>query len=114
MNSIDTAWAACGARLSLFALDYAEPVDGGCRHRRPTDQAVHEAGHALGLSNVDYPIISDQQSYEAPPTIPDAVMNYDSRKHIRFPVGSGFSEPDCSPHPYDILALYALYQSADP
>lgn len=23
---------------------------------------------------------------------------------------SSFSEPDCSPHPFDILAIYALYQ----
>lgn len=24
---------------------------------------------------------------------------------------SSFQEPDCSPHPFDILAIYALYQT---
>ena len=47
----------------------------------------------------------------ANPTVPDAVMNYDGEE-IRHPAaGSGFSEPDCSPLPFDILAIYAMYQS---
>ena len=29
----------------------------------------------------------------------DSVMNY------------RFGEPDCSPHPFDIMAIYALYQN---
>ena len=24
---------------------------------------------------------------------------------------SEFSEPDCSPHPFDLMAIYALYQT---
>ena len=46
---------------------------------------LHEAGHALGISGH--------------PEIADAVMNY------------VFDEPDCSPHPFDVMAIYALYQS---
>ena len=37
------------------------------------------------------------------PSTPDSVMNYDGR--------AGVNEPDCSPHPLDIMAIYALYQT---
>ena len=36
-------------------------------------------------------------------TVADSVMNYDGRV--------GTYEPDCSPHPLDIMAIYALYQT---
>ena len=79
--------------------------------------ALHEAGHALGLSNVTeqwrYLVGGilpswfnpySREIYEAShPTIPDLVMNYNSR--------TGVNEPDCSPHPFDVLAINALYQS---
>ena len=60
--------------------------------------AMHEGGHALGTSGFDIfrvwgPYVS------AHPGISDSVMNYED-------------EPDCSPHPFDILAIYALYQKA--
>ncbi len=87
--------------------------------------AVHEAGHALGLSNFSYAglvtepfwsFFEDVQPYEAAhPTIPDAVMNYDKgvpEDWARW-APSPLNEPDCSPHPFDIMAIYALYQ-ADP
>ncbi len=70
--------------------------------------AVHEAGHALGLSRVS--VAEFWQPYDvAHPTIPDAVMNYD--RQIRYPAADDLKEPDCSPHPFDVLALYALYQT---
>lgn len=28
-------------------------------------------------------------------------------------VKAGFREPDCSPHPLNIVAIFALYQSVD-
>ena len=34
-------------------------------------------------------------------------MNYDRR------IASISDEPDCSPHPFDILAIWALYQTVD-
>ena len=56
----------------------------------PYSSLVHEAGHALGIG---------QQQGITHPTMRDSIMNYFLR------------EPDCSPHPFDILAIYTLYQS---
>ncbi len=73
--------------------------------------AVHEAGHALGLSNVNFPNFAEQPIDIAHPTIPDSVLNYDHQLLNYYPpVGAAFEEPDCSPHPFDIAAIYALYQ----
>ncbi len=42
-------------------------------------------------------------------------MNYDSSAKSAFPgwgvLDAGHEEPDCSPHPFDVMAIYALYQS---
>ena len=38
-------------------------------------------------------------------------MNYDEEDKIRYPVGGSFFEPDYSPHPFDVMAIYALYQN---
>ena len=65
---------------------------------------VHEAGHALGLSGYDFTLLVPLTGYEmAHATIPDSVMNYQSETNI--------PEPDCFPHPFDIMAIKALYQS---
>ena len=76
--------------------------------------AVHEAGHALGLSNVYvFPpgdAISEQPYDAAHPTIPDSVMNYDGEKVVGVDTTR---EPDCSPYPFDLMAIYALYQTHD-
>ncbi len=71
---------------------------------------VHEAGHALGLSGYT-PIVSWFWDEPAHPSIPDTVMNYDSRVPRQL-VPEDFSEPDCSPHPFDVMAINALYQTA--
>ena len=87
---------------------------------------MHEAGHALGLSNVSYVGLVTEplslyawfkrfQPYEAAhPTIPDAVMNYDDEvpDHWAAWAPSPLNEPDCSPHPFDLMAIYSLYQPA--
>ena len=46
----------------------------------------------------------------------ESVMNYDRWFNGWFALnsppwllGQGFNEPDCSPHPMDIMAMYALY-----
>ena len=79
------------------------------------DTMVHEAGHALGLSYYwdrfpFVPIDSDAHS-----TIPDSVMNYDSNARNLFlgwrDQNPRHIEPDCSPHPFDIMAIEALYQT---
>ena len=97
--------------------------------------AVHEAGHALGLSDISlsengqdvfndiigylrsigawpfYPIALPARVYEAShPTIPDSVLNYDNEIAVKFS-RPGFREPDCSPYPFDIMAIQALYQT---
>ena len=55
---------------------------------------VHEAGHALGIRLGEYH-----------PTIADTVMNPYS------PFSSPCEYFDCSPYPFDIMAIYALYQT---
>ena len=89
------------------------------------ETALHEAGHALGLSNVGYALNTITQPYHAAhPTIPDSAMNYDDlrddndtiwrrKEKIRHPASGaqspGIVEPDCSPHPFDIMAVRSLY-----
>ena len=70
---------------------------------------AHEVGHALGLSNsaapLDYLSLTCAAGYViSHPTIHDSVLNYDS---LVFNPG----EPDCSPYPFDVMAIYALYQN---
>ena len=60
----------------------------------PYEVLVHEAGHVLGIRDGESPAPVDDIHH---PPIPDSVMNY-------------IDEPDCSPHPFDIMAIYALYQ----
>ena len=83
--------------------------------------AVHEAGHALGTSGAAKtasviasigllgPIAGYFATVEyeaAHPSIPGAAMNYNRRI-----LGNYYGEPDCSPHPFDIMAIRALYQT---
>lgn len=84
--------------------------------------ALHEGGHALGISGLSYEELTDlrrtgsepAQSYETShPTIPDSVLNYDKelRNYYRPAGNSDFRENDCEPHPFDLLAIFALYQN---
>ena len=78
---------------------------------------IHEAGHALGLSGFSYTgFLTDGGRYTmAHPTLPDSVMNYDWEVSENVYGGSWIrDEPDCSPHPLDIMAIQALYQTIDP
>ena len=83
------------------------------RAQRPFLTALHEAGHALGTSGAfvpenAYALIDDRPAYlRGHPSIPGAVMNYNSQ------VPEARNEKDCSPHPFDVLAIYALYQTID-
>ena len=53
----------------------------------------------------------------AHPDIPDAVLNYDKEVDENYRINRNECkrryrwEADCSPHPFDILAIYALYQT---
>ena len=71
---------------------------------------AHEVGHALGLSNsaapLDYLTLTSAAGYViSHPTIHDSVLNNDSR------VRRDLAEPDCAPYPFDVMAIYALYQN---
>ena len=110
-------------------------------HFYPYALTVHEGGHALGLSDwapvttaaaiatelfntvanfinrlnimAELPLLEgvgeilEDAIYRAShPSTTDSVLNYDPKTGI-----PGFSEPDCSPHPLDIMAIYSLYQT---
>ena len=103
----------------------------------PYTTMVHEAGHALGASGfsrwnllrfIDGSItggisggtekVEEELYKRAHPSVPDAVMNYDKRvlsvdDDETDDDESSEDEPDCSPHPFDILAIWALYQTVD-
>lgn len=73
---------------------------------------VHEAGHALWIRGGT----ADDDDFAAHPTVPGSVMNYDGRvddvADKRFGLAvPGFSEEDCYPHPLDVMAIFALYQT---
>ena len=78
---------------------------------RNYEVTLHEAGHALGLAKYSlgtflHPEARDELAH---PSVADAVLNKDDRVSYL-----AADEPDCSPHPLDIMAMYALYQSTVP
>ena len=70
---------------------------------------AHEVGHALGLSNAAAPLyyllnINNPQNDDiSHPTIPYSIMSKGSDRRI--------GETGCSPYPFDVMAIYALYQN---
>ncbi len=61
---------------------------------------VHEVGHILGIRGA-----TDGNGYtNGHPSIADSAVNYDWKVVPDV-------EPDCAPHPFDIMALFALYQT---
>ena len=72
---------------------------------------VHEAGHALGIRDGGW----DKNWAESTihhPTTAESVVNYELTNLKA--AGSQFTlppEPNCSPHPLDIMAIYAIYQT---
>ena len=60
------------------------------------DTVVHEFGHALGIGGGK----GKNKDERGHPQIYDAAMSY-------------HRVPDCSPHPFDVMAIYALYQTVD-
>ena len=53
------------------------------------------------------------QSYDvAQPTISNSALSYDRKVSDYYPNSEpDFSKPYCSPHPFDVLAIYVLYQN---
>ena len=71
-------------RVTQMRFNTCPNAGDGEYYNRPYSTLVHEAGHVLGLSH---------------PTNLEAIMSYT------------IGVPKCSPHPLDVLALMALYQS---
>lgn len=55
------------------------------------------------LCGVKLGVDKDDRYVASHPVTVDSVMSYDSR--------AGVNEPDCAPHPLDIMAIFSLYQS---
>lgn len=97
----DTSFSSCDGDHTDFTKE------------RAYSTAVHEAGHAFGMSQFDVvdsvylALGTDRDYHVAHPAVPDSVLNYDRKTGGK----PEFAEPDCSPHPLDILAIYALYQT---
>jgi hypothetical protein len=62
----------------------------------PHSTLVHELGHALGIR--DGKDGMGQELHHPNVDIKSAIMSY------------GPGEPQCSPHPLDIMAIFAIYQ----
>ena len=83
----------------------------GFARRRAYENLIHEAGHVLGiLGGSRDPDWAD--SVGGHPTVPGSVMSYEGR-NLRI-AGLPYrldDDPDCAPHPLDVMAIYALYQT---
>ena len=67
------------------------------------DTILHELGHVFGISWGREP--QNDPTDRGHALVTDSVMNYNQVL--------GVNEPDCSPYPLDIMAVYAIYQTLD-
>ena len=115
-----------GAPLSVIEGIYddirsTEIVFNTCSHTvfdpRSYAAIVHEAGHAFGLSGFTLSA-SDRdvwdESLKGHPAIRGSVLTYKNRNLRRDDAAEyrfSSEEGRCAPHPFDVMALYALYQA---
>lgn len=73
---------------------------------------LHEGGHALGIRNARSLAQGWEKNLVHHPSIYESVMSYESPYEPKPGETSSVlpDDPDCSPHPLDVLAIYALYQ----
>ena len=65
------------------------------KYNYPYSSLVHEAGHALGIGGAKD--ADGQVNHHPNEDIHSSIMSY------------GGNQPKCSPHPWDIMAIFALY-----
>ena len=81
-----------------LAFDLCPVVPGVSATRVFYSTVVHEGGHALGIAGTDNSGGDGQEIHHA--QIEDSVM-----REKEFTI--------CSPTPFDVMAIYALYQTID-
>ena len=95
-------------------VDRDDVVFNTCTTRHPLlyEHLVHEAGHVLGIRNGSGKTgWSDDVIHH--PSIAESVMSYEGVKLKKVdPMSMTVlpDDPDCEPHPLDVMAVYALYQ----
>ena len=78
-------------------------------HSPAYETLVHEAGHAIGIGGGE----GASQVRRGHPFIPYSIMNYDNLVYVNVDTNpEKSSEDDCAPYPFDILAIFSLYQTA--
>lgn len=75
------------------------------------ENLVHESGHILGFQ-AGRAVQGWEDSFVVHhPSIAESVMSYEGRELKKGESKSALpDDPDCSPHPLDVLVVYALYQ----
>ncbi len=119
-------WSRFGGEAETLAVPGGLDADGGVTVDRDDvpfntcdaapigtyETLVHEAGHALGIRNVRSLASGWDRNLWHHPSIYESVMSYEHPVELK--PGDGDSilpdDPDCSPHPLDVLAIYAMYQ----
>ncbi len=80
---------------------------------RPAIELV--ANRFVGIPRIEIAGGSNGTHYSKQhPTIADSAVNYDNMvipDNSKSGFKSDFTEPDCSPHPFDVMAVFALYQT---
>ena len=79
----------------------SDPNDEGSDAYKAYSLMTHESGHALGISGFSFLGLLDPVAM-AHPTIDDTVFEYN------------WGDTQCSPYPFDRMAIYALYQKILP
>jgi len=73
---------------------------------------VHEAGHVLGIRDARSLASGWEGNMWHHPSVYESVMSYESPYMPKPGDASSVlpDDPDCSPHPLDVMAIYAMYQ----
>ena len=81
-----------------------------CMLKSPAyETLVHESGHAVGIGGGE----GASQAIRGHSFIPYSIVNYDSLVYVNVDtIPQKASDDDCAPYQFDIMAIFALYQTA--